>query len=112
MNNNLNKIYIEPSLNFTKKTMSELGKVAERRQFYKRAVVTTAALTPSLTREAWMFVRGDYIAVSSLPMGEVIAGAYRAFITPATGYVFVAMAASVPIIYLATKFGGHFVFKK
>jgi len=112
MNNNLNKIYIEPSGDFSKNTMLKLQKANEHKQFMKRMVVWSAAIAPSITREAWLFVRGDYVAVSSLPMGDMIAGAYRMFLMPTTGYFLVVTAVSLPVGYLAFKFGHKLSFSK
>lgn len=112
MNEINHKIYIEPSLNFTVGTMEKLQRANSKRQFYKRAVVLTAALTPSLTREAWMFVRGDYFAVSDLPMGDMIAGAYRAFMLPTTGYALLVVATAIPITFIAMKFSNKLLLKK
>lgn len=86
------KFYIEPSADFTHRVMTSI-KVLERRKrwmAYLGAIVLS--MIPLAGREVWMLVRGDYFSASSLPMGHLIVGAYRFFLSPAALYILLALA--------------------
>lgn len=100
----MNKTIIQPSHDFAERTMMHIARIEKRRRLSRALVITSASLGPSVTREMWMFVRGDYISASSLPMGHFITQAYGLFISPVAGYALVA-AALIPTGFAVSRYG-------
>lgn len=88
----MSKIIIQPSSDFAIRTMNQIARIEKRRHVSRALVVASASLGPSFAREVWMFVRGDYISASALPMGDMIVQAYGVFINPVVGYALAAGA--------------------
>lgn len=83
--------YIQPSADFTSKVMRQVGLLERRRRWSAYLAAVLLSLAPLAVREVWMFVRGDYFSASSLPMGQLVVGAYHFFMSPAALYILLAL---------------------
>ncbi len=85
------KHYIQPSANFTTKIMRQVGILERRKRWMAYLAAVLLSLAPLAVREIWMLIRGDYFSASSLPMGRLIVGAYKFFLSPAALYILLAL---------------------
>ena len=83
--------HIQPSVDFTSKVMRQVGLIERRRRWMGYLLAVVLSLVPLAVREIWILIRGDYFSVSSLPMGQLIAGAYNFFLSPAALYILLAL---------------------
>ena len=90
---NLNRIKykIEPSADFTHRVMSNIKILERRRRWMGYLAAIVLSMIPLAAREVWMLIRGDYFSASSLPLGGLIIGAYKFFLSPATLYILLAL---------------------
>ena len=90
---NLNQMdyQIEPSADFTHRVMSNVKILERRRRWTGYLIAVVLSMVPLAVREAWMFIRGDYFSVGSLPMGQLIVGAYQFFLSPAALYILLSL---------------------
>lgn len=85
------KYQIEPSVNFTSRVMSQIGLINRRQRWMGYFLAVVLSLAPLAVREIWMLVRGDYFSASSLPLGQLVVGAYQFFLSPAALYILLAL---------------------
>jgi len=85
------RYYIEPSANFTHRVMSGIKVLERRRRWMGYFAAVVLSMTPLAIREVWMIVRGDYFSASGLPLGGLIIGAYKFFLSPAALYILLAL---------------------
>lgn len=82
--------FIEPPQDFKKKTMAKIYRIERSRRRLKNIFTAVLFLSPFIARQTWLIVRGDYFSVARLPLGDLIAGAYQTFISPASAYALLA----------------------
>ena len=82
---------IEPSADFTKRVMTTVGLINRRKRWTGYLLAVIFSMVPLALREIWLFARGDYFSVSTLPMGRLIVGAYEFFLSPAALYILLAL---------------------
>lgn len=83
--------YIQPSADFATKIMRQIGILERRKRWTAYLAAVLLSLTPLAVREIWLLIRGDYFSVGSLPLGQLIVGAYSFFLSPAALYVLLAL---------------------
>lgn len=83
--------HIQPSADFTAKVMRQIGLIQRRQRWAAYLAAVLLSLVPLAAREIWLLIRGDYFSVSSLPMGQLIVGAYNFFLSPAALYILLAL---------------------
>ena len=71
--------------------MRQVGLIERRRRWMGYLLAVVLSLVPLAVREIWILIRGDYFSVSSLPMGQLIVGAYNFFLSPAALYILLAL---------------------
>jgi hypothetical protein len=72
---------IEPSPDFTSRTMQGVLKLERRHQIKHDLWVLFWALFPVGFREAWVVTRGDYFSISGLPLSTWITRMYTIFMS-------------------------------
>ncbi len=72
---------LEPSVDFLTRTMSRIHGIEQRRQTIGYFMVILISFLPLITRQAWMFFRGNHFHVSYWPLGPQIAFLYGFFIS-------------------------------
>lgn len=93
---------IQPSADFVKRTMKQIRKFEKQRRFWIQVWAVVASLAPFVVRETWMFVRGDYFAVSSVPLvGRWVAAAYQLFLSPVGLYLFLFGGIVASVLYIS-----------
>lgn len=85
------RYHIEPSADFTHRVMSGIKVLERRRRWMEYLAAVVLSMIPLAVREIWMIVRGDYFSASSLPLGGLIVGAYKFFLSPAALYILLAL---------------------
>ncbi|MBI2669758.1 MAG: hypothetical protein HYX20_01245 [Candidatus Yanofskybacteria bacterium] len=85
------RYFIEPSVDFTRRVMNGIKVLERHRRWMGYFAAVVLSMTPLAVREIWMFVRGDYFSASSLPLGNLIIGVYKFFLSPAALYILLAL---------------------
>jgi hypothetical protein len=73
---------IEPSPDFSQRTMSKIYSLKKRRDFLilcEQAAL--CAFSPLALRQLWLLVRNDYFAAAHLPLGNILVKAYQVFLS-------------------------------
>lgn len=83
--------HIQPSVDFTARLMRQISLLERRKRWLAYLAAVLLSLTPLAAREVWLLIRGDYFSVGSLPMSQLIVGAYRFFLSPAALYILLAL---------------------
>lgn len=93
---------IQPSADFVKQTMKQIRKFEKQRRFWIQVWAVVASLAPFVVRETWMFVRGDYFAVSSVPLvGRWVAAVYQLFLSPIALFILLFGGIVASVIYIS-----------
>jgi hypothetical protein len=91
------KFAVEPTPDFTKRTMSEIYRLEKsRRLTYGLLVLWT--LSPLTLRQFWFLIRNDYFRAANLPFGDTVVGVYQFFLSWAG--VFLLLAGGVVVSFL------------
>ncbi len=88
---------LQPSEDFTKRTIACIGECQRRKDLQHDAIVIVSALSPFIIRQIWLFVRHDYFSVERMPMAHYIVRAYSVFISVSAIYACGAFA----VIFMA-----------
>jgi len=93
---------IQPSQDFVRRTMKRIRAMEKQRRFWLQVWAVVLSLAPLVVRETWMLVRGDYFAVSGVPLvGGLIARAYQLFLSPAVLYLLLFGGIVASILYIS-----------
>lgn len=103
------KYHIEPSVDFTRRVMLQVGLINRRQRWAGYLLAVVLSLAPLAVREIWMLVRGDYFSASSLPLGQLVVGAYQFFLSPAALYILLALGV-LAFLFRASKLRRNYQF--
>ena len=106
------RYFIEPSAGFTHRVMSNIKILERRRRWMGYLAAVVLSMVPLAAREVWMLVRGDYFSASGLPLGSLIIGAYKFFLSPAALYILLAFGILAFLLRankLRRDFGSSFI---
>ncbi len=92
--------FIEPSEDFTEKTMSKIYRIERKKRTVLYFLTILLSLSPLAVRETWMMIRADYFSIAGLPFGNLIAGAYRFFMSPVAMYLLLLAGVGISIYYI------------
>lgn len=85
------KYQIEPSADFSQRLFVKIAAINRRKRWMGYLLAVVLSMVPLAVREAWLFIRGDYFSIANLPMGHLIVGAYRFFLSPVALYILLAL---------------------
>lgn len=107
-----NKYHIEPSPDFTIRTMGRIIKL--ERTMRKKRIMTDAmfvatALLPFVAQKVWLNLRYDAFDISPLPFGQIIRVIYNMFLSPVTAIVLLSVGALCALAYLANQYKWKFL---
>jgi hypothetical protein len=76
------RLNIEPSPDFSRRTMERIYRLKKRRDFLILCEQTILLIFGPLSlRQLWLLVRNDYFAAAHLPLGNLIVKAYQIFLS-------------------------------
>lgn len=81
---------IEPSLGFTEKMMNHATRVEQQRRARINIWFAMTALAPYILRQLWSLIRGDFISLGTLPLGNYLTPAYQAMMSSLAIYALLA----------------------
>lgn len=99
------KHLINPSPNFTERTLFKIQKLENRRRFISDCLMVVLVFAPFIIREMWRFARHDYFSVSGMPFSQTIITAYAFFLSSLAAYLLLAIGIIGAFICL---FGSRF----
>ncbi len=96
----MSKCYIQPSEDFTQRTMSCIEIRQTRKELIRESLFIITIFTPFVVRQAWLLMRSDYFSVERMPMASYILGAYRLFLSPHAMYFFAMSGLLILAVYM------------
>ena len=91
---------IEPSADFTHRTMLKIKEVESRRKVLLDLWIVFLSMGPYLIQRSWLLVRSDYFSVGQLPFGEIIVSVYNFFVSNTNATLLLAGGIFVAAFYL------------
>lgn len=94
---------VTPSDGFSHRVMMAAVRLEQKRSIVRTVLFSLAGLAPFALRSIWLFARGNYFSIETLPLGHLIATGYHAFLAPITAYALLAIAVSIAIYAVRTR---------
>lgn len=108
----MNHIYIQPTDDFTKRTMTRLMNAVRRQKLIRELILLGLATSPLIVRAVWLLLRGDYFAVAGWPMSAYLLRAYQFFLSPSAIYTFSVFASMMAVIFLVKSARHNLLFQR
>lgn len=96
----MRKHQIQPSADFTQKTILKIIEADSRRLLAIKIWVVVSVFMPVLTREAWLFVRRDYFSLTHWPYADQVISVYNFFLSGAAAMYLLGFGVLSAFMYL------------
>lgn len=95
------EVGIEPSCNFTDKTMARICEINKRKLFLiTYGVAVSLALTPAVIKYIWLYVRNDYFSLANIPMGGYVVPFYQFLISVTGSFILVGVGLASSALFI------------
>lgn len=92
---------IEPSPDFSRRTMDKIYRLEWRRRFLTLyGLAVPWALGPLALRQLWLLIRNDYFSASRFPFGNTIVGAYHLFLSLTGTFLLLAVGIFASLLFI------------
>jgi hypothetical protein len=95
------EVGIEPSCNFTDKTMARICEINKRKLFLiTYGVAISLALTPAVIKYIWLYIRNDYFSLANIPMGSYFVPFYQLLISVTGSFILIGIGLASSALFI------------